>query len=54
MNTANCDTENWEAEDPDLASTNPIQWALRAVTVWFRWLRLLFQRFFSKSASMQG
>jgi hypothetical protein len=46
MNTLNCDTENWTAEDPDKASNDPIGWAISALRAWFKWIRALFQMIF--------
>ena len=46
MNTLNCNTENWTAEDPDKASDDPIGWAISAITAWLKWVRALFRMIF--------
>ncbi len=48
MTPANCDTENWEAEDPALAEKDPIGWAVNALTAWFKWVKALFSIIFRK------
>ena len=48
MTTENCDTENWTAEDPEAAYSNPIQWAVTALKTWFRWVRALFGLIFNR------
>ena len=47
MTTENCDTENWEADD-SAKNANPFQKVIKAIKVWFGWLRALFDKLFRK------